>query len=180
MPFSTFLRPQGVHHCACAQKWCHFSFFSQELSNKKKINTLWPKMTKIVSRGSCLYHVGLQEKETHAFFQLPWVQIYYSTIFFCVVNKVNISISYVRYLLVHNKIASRRGAPQGSCDRHRHRSNFQTRPAQAFPKKVNISWGQGSVDAIKRFFNHYRSSPASIYMYKWEDRSTCLVSRIST
>ena len=52
--FSTFLRLQGDHHCACAQKWCHFSFFFQELSNKKKIKALRPKMTKIASRGSCL------------------------------------------------------------------------------------------------------------------------------
>ena len=28
--------------------------------------------------------------------------------------------------------------------------------------------------------NQYRSSPASIYMYWWVDRSTCLASRIST
>ena len=28
-PFSTFLCLQGDHHCACAQKWCHFSFFFQ-------------------------------------------------------------------------------------------------------------------------------------------------------
>ena len=34
-----------------------------------------------------------------------------------------------------NKIASRGGAPQASYDRRRHRNNFQTRPAQAFPKK---------------------------------------------
>ena len=55
-PFSTFLRLQGDHNCACAQKWCHFSFFFQELSNKKKIKALRPKMTKIASRGggSCL------------------------------------------------------------------------------------------------------------------------------
>ena len=54
-PFSTFLRLQGDHHCACAPKWRHFSFFFQELSNKKKIKALRPKMTKIASRGgSCL------------------------------------------------------------------------------------------------------------------------------
>ena len=34
--FGHFLRFQDDHHCACAQKWCHFSFF-QELSNKKKL-----------------------------------------------------------------------------------------------------------------------------------------------
>ena len=28
--------------------------------------------------------------------------------------------------------------------------------------------------------NHYRASPASIYIYGWVDRSTCLASRIST
>ena len=44
--FSTFLRLQGDHHCACAQKWCHSSFFY--------IKALRPKMTKIASRGSCL------------------------------------------------------------------------------------------------------------------------------
>ena len=33
------------------------------------------------------------------------------------------------------KIASRGGAPQNSSDRRRHRNNFQTLPAQAFPKK---------------------------------------------
>ena len=47
------------------------------------------------------------------------------------------------------KIADRGGAPQASYDRRRQRNNFQTRPAQAFPEKVNISWGQRSVDAIK-------------------------------
>ena len=43
-------------------------------------------------------------------------------------------------------------------------------------QKINISWGQRSVKTN-------RSSPASIYMYKWEDRSagrsTCLASQIS-
>ena len=53
-PFSTFLRLQGDHHCACAQKWCHFSFFSKSFQTKKKIKALRPKMTKIASRGSCL------------------------------------------------------------------------------------------------------------------------------
>ena len=52
-PFSTFLRLQGDHHCACAQKWCHFSFFSKSFQTKK-IKALRPKMTKIASRGSCL------------------------------------------------------------------------------------------------------------------------------
>ena len=36
-PFSTFLRLQGDHHCACAQKWCHFSFFSKSFQTKKKL-----------------------------------------------------------------------------------------------------------------------------------------------
>ena len=48
-----------------------------------------------------------------------------------------------------NKRADRRGAPQASYDIRRHRNCFPTRPAQAFPKKINISWGQRSVDAIK-------------------------------
>ena len=54
-PFSTFLRLQGDHHCACAQKWCHFSFFSRAFK-QKKIKAVRPKMTKIASRGggSCL------------------------------------------------------------------------------------------------------------------------------
>ena len=52
-PFSTFLRLQGDHHCACAQKWRHFSFFSKSFQTKK-IKALGPKMTKIASRGSCL------------------------------------------------------------------------------------------------------------------------------
>ena len=53
-PFSTFLRLQGDHHCACAQKWRHFSFFSKSFQTKK-IKALRPKMTKIASRGgSCL------------------------------------------------------------------------------------------------------------------------------
>ena len=51
MPFSTFLRLQGDHHCACAQKWCHFSFFFKSF---KQLKALRPKMTKIASRGSCL------------------------------------------------------------------------------------------------------------------------------
>ena len=49
-PFSTFLRLQGDHHCACAQKWCHFSFFSRAF-RPKEIKALRPKMTKIASRG---------------------------------------------------------------------------------------------------------------------------------
>ena len=52
-PFSTFLRLQGDHHCACGQKWCRFSFFFK-IFQTKKIKALRPKMTKIASRGSCL------------------------------------------------------------------------------------------------------------------------------
>ena len=55
-PFSTFLGLQGDHHCACAQKWCHFSFFFKSF-HTKKIKALRPKMTNIASRGgggSCL------------------------------------------------------------------------------------------------------------------------------
>ena len=57
MPFSTFLRLQGDHHCACARKWCHFSFFPRAFK-QKKIKALRPKMTKIASRGSCLKFRG--------------------------------------------------------------------------------------------------------------------------
>ena len=32
--FSTFLCLQGDHHCACAQKWCHFSFFPRAFKQK--------------------------------------------------------------------------------------------------------------------------------------------------
>ena len=34
-PFSTFLRLQGDHHCACGQKWRHFSFFPRAFKQKK-------------------------------------------------------------------------------------------------------------------------------------------------
>ena len=51
--FLTLLHLQGDHHCACAQKWRHFSFFPRAFK-QKKIKALWPKMTKIASRGSCL------------------------------------------------------------------------------------------------------------------------------
>ena len=50
---STFLRLQGDHHCACAQKWCHFSFFPRAFKQQKN-KMLRPKMTKIALRGSCL------------------------------------------------------------------------------------------------------------------------------
>ena len=50
--FSTCLRLQGDHYCACAQKWCHFLIFSRPFKQKKK--KLRPKLTKIASRGSCL------------------------------------------------------------------------------------------------------------------------------
>ena len=62
-PFSTFLRFQGDHYCACAQKWCHFSYFSKSFqTNKKKIKALRPKMTKIAPRGSCL-KVGISTEK---------------------------------------------------------------------------------------------------------------------
>ena len=48
-----------------------------------------------------------------------------------------------------NNSTNRGAAPQASYDRGMHQNCFQTRPAQAFPKKVNISGGQRSVDAIK-------------------------------
>ena len=50
MPLFDILRLQGDHHCACAQKWCHFSFFPRAFK-QKKIKALRPKMTKIASRG---------------------------------------------------------------------------------------------------------------------------------
>ena len=49
-PFSTFLSLQGDHHCACAQKWCHFWFFFKSFQTKK-FKAPRPKMTKIASRG---------------------------------------------------------------------------------------------------------------------------------
>ena len=53
--FSTCLSLQGDHHCTCAQKWCHFSCFPKSFqTNNNNNNELWPKMTKIASRGSCL------------------------------------------------------------------------------------------------------------------------------
>ena len=70
--FSTSLRLQGDGHCACAQKWCHFSYFS------KSFQTQRPKMTKIASRGPALdlsfwsfltfLHHGIEDVERH----LPW------------------------------------------------------------------------------------------------------------
>ena len=45
------------------------------------------------------------------------------------------TIRGLRTQLTINKIAGRRGAPQASSDRRRHRNCFQTGPAQAFPKK---------------------------------------------
>ena len=36
-PFSTFLRLQGDHHCACAQKWCPFSYFPRAFKQTKKL-----------------------------------------------------------------------------------------------------------------------------------------------
>ena len=50
--FSTFLRLQGDHHCACAQSGVIFIF--SKSCQTKKIKTLQPKMTKIASKGSCL------------------------------------------------------------------------------------------------------------------------------
>ena len=44
-PFSTFLSLQGDHHCACAQKWFHFSFFSRAFKQKKikALRPIWLK-----------------------------------------------------------------------------------------------------------------------------------------
>ena len=64
--FSKFLRLQDDHHCACAQKWCHF-YFLQEFQTKK-IKVLRPKMTKIASMGACLEafsKLGLQQRFGH-------------------------------------------------------------------------------------------------------------------
>ena len=71
-PFSTFLRLQCDHHCACAQKWCHFSFVSFFIFFKsfqtKKIKALRPKMTKIASRGgSSAYLTELLPSPSHNF-----------------------------------------------------------------------------------------------------------------
>ena len=49
VPFFDPLCLQGDHHCACAQKWCHFSYFFKSFQ-PKKIKALRPKMTKIASR----------------------------------------------------------------------------------------------------------------------------------
>ena len=43
-------------------KVASFFIFFQELSNKKKIKALRPKMTKIASRGSCLNAGGQTDK----------------------------------------------------------------------------------------------------------------------
>ena len=40
-------------------------------------------------------------------------------------------------------------APQASHDKQRHRNCFQTRPLASNSKRLNISWGQTSADAIK-------------------------------
>ena len=50
MPFFDILRLQGDPHCACAQKWYHFSYFSKSFQTKK-FKALRPKMTKIASSG---------------------------------------------------------------------------------------------------------------------------------
>ena len=79
-PFSTFLRLQGDHHCACAQKLGQFSFFSRAFK-QKNIKSLRPKMTKIASRGPALtlliwvfghfwlFAHGIEELERH----LLWI-----------------------------------------------------------------------------------------------------------
>ena len=60
--FSTFLCLQGDHHCACAQKWCHFSFFQRAF--KQKIKAPPPNITKIASKGPALKCTRLDEKCT--------------------------------------------------------------------------------------------------------------------
>ena len=61
--YSTFLSLQGDHYCACARKWCHFHIFPRLFKQKqKKIKKLWPKMTKIASRGSCLNKLFKEQK----------------------------------------------------------------------------------------------------------------------
>ena len=52
-PFSTFLRLQGDHHCACAQSGIVFHCFSRAFK-QKIFKALRPKMTKIAPRGSCM------------------------------------------------------------------------------------------------------------------------------
>ena len=51
-------------------KVASFFIFFQELSNKKKIKALRPKMTKIASRGSCLKSVG--RRTAQLVDRLPW------------------------------------------------------------------------------------------------------------
>ena len=92
-----------------------------------------------------------------------------------------------------NKRASRCGAPQASYDRRRHGNNFHFQNpesesickanAQAFPINASISKKKKTSLEVRGELmqsHQHRSSPVSIYMYKWEDRSTCLASRIST
>ena len=56
-PFSTFLRLEGNHNCACAQKWCLFSYFSMSIQAKNKL-ALRPKDDPNSLKGSCLKRNG--------------------------------------------------------------------------------------------------------------------------
>ena len=47
--FRHFCVSKDDHRCACAQKWCHISFFPRD--SNKKIKGLRPKITKIDSSG---------------------------------------------------------------------------------------------------------------------------------
>ena len=79
------------------------------------------------------------------------------------------AVSWVRSLVLfkcRTRAANRGGAPQASYDKCRHRNYFQTRPLQAFPKKVNILWGQRSLWCDQTRVELHRS--------------TCLASRILT
>ena len=74
------------------------------------------------------------------------------------------------------RTAGRREAPQPSYDKRRHRNCFQTRPLQAFPKKVSLSWGQRSVDAITGLHRPQKKhSPRSEFtpeLHRWISKST--------
>ena len=70
--FRHSLRLQDDHHCACAQKWCHFSYFPRAF--KQKIKALRPKITKKASKGSCLNFFVLQIHpcSTHIRHRIGW------------------------------------------------------------------------------------------------------------
>ena len=60
MPFFDIFASPRCSPLRMRTKVASFFIFFQELSNKKKIKALRPKMTKIASRGSCLNRNGGQ------------------------------------------------------------------------------------------------------------------------